>query len=96
MRSILCFFLFAVQLVVGQSPWIKSYERPKCFIENLGQFDAYQNEQTGPIKFAADFGKAKVFFGEKGIKYYFMDAEKSSNKDRSELPTIQSLQDSRH
>jgi hypothetical protein len=62
MRWILCFFLFAVQLVLGQSLWKISYERPKCFIENLGQFDAYQNQQTGPIKFAADFGKAMGFF----------------------------------
>jgi gliding motility-associated-like protein len=81
MRWILCFFILSVQLVLGQNTWKISYERPKCFIENQGQFDGYQNQQTGPIKFAADFGKAKVFFGERGMKYFFMDADKISHKD---------------
>lgn len=81
MRWIWCFYLFFVQLVLGQNTWKISYERPKCFIENQGQFDAYQNQQTGSIKFAADFGKSKVFFGEKGIKYFFMDADKSEHEE---------------
>jgi hypothetical protein len=64
MRSVLvvlCLILLKLPLVFGQE-WKRAFERPKCFIENLGQFDSYQNQQTGPIKFAADFGKAMGFF----------------------------------
>ena len=88
MRSflvMLCFLWLTVGGVFSQRTWKKEYTRPRCFIENLGQFDGYQNEQTGPILFCADFGKAKVFFGLKGIKYHFMDAEKTSNENEKEF-----------
>lgn len=84
MRILLVLVLFNFTLSFGQNPWKVAYERPKCFIENQGQFDAYQNEHTGTILFAADFGKAKVFFGKKGIKYYFMDASKAKKEGNTE------------
>ena len=84
MRFVLVLVLFNFTLSFGQNPWRVAYERPKCFIENQGQFDAYQNEHTGTILFAADFGKAKVFFGKKGIKYYFMDASKAKKEGNTE------------
>ena len=85
--NLLLFFL----LVLNESRflaqgWIRTYERPKCFIENLGQFDAEENEWTGPILYAADFGKARVFFGKKGIQYRFLDAEKKKQEDSDGLP----------
>ena len=71
MRSVLVAFFTFISFsvsVYGQA-WKKEFERPKCFIENLGQFDEYENDHTGQIRYAADFGKAKVFFGIKGIAY---------------------------
>ena len=78
MRSLIVTFFTFISLsvsVYGQA-WRKEFERPKCFIENQGQFDEYENEHTGKIRYAADFGKAKAFFGIKGISYVFLDAEK--------------------
>ena len=91
MRFLVFAALWTNVLAFGQNPWKVTYERPKCFIENQGQFDAYQNDHTGLILFAADFGKAKVFFGKKGIKYFFMDAskeEKEGSEDAFEAPQI--------
>lgn len=85
----LVFFMGAA--VFGQE-WKRAFERPKCFIENQGQFDSYQNESSGPILFAADFGKAKVFFGKTGIRYVFLDATKGNNA--TEQPaSLSSLKD---
>jgi len=75
MRSLIVAFFTFISLsvsVYGQA-WKKEFERPKCFIENQGQFDEYENEHTGKIRYAADFGKAKVFFGITGISYVFLD-----------------------
>ncbi len=67
----------------SQKEWKVGFEQPKCFIENKGQFDEYANQQTGAIVFGADFGKAKVFFGNKGISYVFLEAEKSNNSTQN-------------
>ena len=86
MRSVLVAFFTFISFsvsVYGQA-WKKEFERPKCFIENLGQFDEYENDHTGQIRYAADFGKAKVFFGIKGISYVFLDAEKGL---KTEVPS---------
>jgi hypothetical protein len=94
MRSLIVAFFTLISSsvsVYGQA-WKKEFERPKCFIENQGQFDEYENKQTGKIRYAADFGKAKVFFGITGISYVFLDAEKGI---KSEVPSspITSLED---
>jgi gliding motility-associated-like protein len=83
--------LFMGASVFGQE-WKRAFERPKCFIENQGQFDSYQNESSGTILFAADFGKAKVFFGKTGIRYVFLDAAKG-NKATDQPASMNSLQD---
>lgn len=76
---------------MGQE-WKRAFERPKCFIENQGQFDSYQNEGSGSILFAADFGKSKVFFGKTGIRYVFLDATKG-DKAMDQQVSMNSLQD---
>lgn len=86
-----CLMLFMGATVFGQE-WKRAFERPKCFIENQGQFDSYQNESSGTILFAADFGKAKVFFGKTGIRYVFLDATKG-NKATDQPASMSSLQD---
>ena len=94
MRSVFVAFyllLFMSASVFGQE-WKRAFERPKCFIENLGQFDEYENEHTGQIRYAADFGKAKVFFGITGISYVFLDAEKGLKSEVYNAP-ITSLED---
>ena len=94
MRAVFVAFylmLFMGATVFGQE-WKRAFERPKCFIENQGQFDSYQNESSGTILFAADFGKAKVFFGKTGIRYVFLDATKG-NKATDQPASMSSLQD---
>lgn len=94
MRAVFVAFylmLFMGASVFGQE-WKRAFERPKCFIENQGQFDSYQNESSGTILFAADFGKAKVFFGKTGIRYVFLDAAKG-NKVTDQPASMNSLQD---
>ena len=94
MRSVFVAFyllLFMSASVFGQE-WKRAFEHPKCFIENLGQFDEYENEHTGQIRYAADFGKAKVFFGITGISYVFLDAEKGLKSEVYNAP-ITSLED---
>ena len=94
MRAVFVAFslmLFMGATVFGQE-WKRAFERPKCFIENQGQFDSYQNESSGTILFAADFGKAKVFFGKTGIRYVFLDATKGS-KTTEQKASMSSLQD---
>lgn len=54
-----------------QNDWQQSYQKARVFIENKGQFDAYQTLETGPIAYAIDFGSTRIFFGTKGIRYYF-------------------------
>jgi gliding motility-associated-like protein len=94
MRAV--FIAFYLMLFMGASvfgqEWKRAFERPKCFIENQGQFDSYQNESSGTILFAADFGKAKVFFGKTGIRYVFLDATKG-NKATEQPASMSSLQD---
>jgi len=94
MRSLTVAFFFCTSLSVSLNAqaWKKEFERPKCFIENQGQFDDYENEHTGKIRYAADFGKAKVFFGITGISYVLLDAEKGMESDES-IPPITSLED---
>ena len=94
MRSVfvaLCLILIEIPLVFGQE-WKSTYERPRCFIENQGQFDSYQNASSGPILYAADFGKSKVFFGLTGIRYVFLDATKGK-KGTDQQVSVGSLQD---
>jgi len=94
MRSLIVAIIFFTSLSVSLNAqaWKKEFVRPKCFIENQGQFDEYENAHTGKIRYAADFGKAKVFFGITGISYVFLDAEKPLKPEVSNVP-ITSLQD---
>jgi len=65
--------------------WQASYSKSKSFIENIGQFDENENQQTGPIKFAVDFGATRIFFGSKGVSYSFLEAQKIPKAERDAL-----------
>ena len=52
MRSVFVAFyllLFMSASVFGQE-WKRAFEHPKCFIENLGQFDEYENDKQGAAR----------------------------------------------
>lgn len=82
--SILSFF---VQQVAAQSSgdWKADFSKSNVFIENLGQFDNEANEQTGAIKYAIDFGSTRIFFGEKGVSYNFLEIKKKSREERQAI-----------
>ncbi|MEY3198987.1 MAG: hypothetical protein RJA13_945 [Bacteroidota bacterium] len=65
--------------------WSAEYSKSKSFIENIGQFDEYENTATGKIRYAADFGATRIYFGDKGISYSFLEASKIPKDQRDEL-----------
>jgi gliding motility-associated-like protein len=69
----------------SQSAWKQDFSTSKVFIENKGQFDVNENEATGKIEFAADFGTTRVFFGKSGISYSFLEAKKVPRDERAHL-----------
>jgi gliding motility-associated-like protein len=64
--------------------WKSDYQKSKSFIENKGQFDSYENSSTGKIKYAVDFGATRIFFGDKGISYSFLEATKIPKEIRDQ------------
>ena len=65
--------------------WSSEYQKSKSFIENLGQFDEHENALTGKIHYAVDFGATRIFFGEKGVTYSFLEATKIPKEQRDAL-----------
>ena len=82
--SYLCFSpLFAQE---NTAPlWSAEYSKSKSFIENLGQFDEHENASTGKIRYAVDFGATRIFFGDKGVSYSFLEATKIPKEERDAL-----------
>ena len=80
---IVCGNLFSQNI---QKPsWSAEYSKSKSFIENKGQFDENENLAIGKIKYAIDFGATRIFFGDKGISYSFLEANKIPKEERDEL-----------
>jgi gliding motility-associated-like protein len=82
-------FILSVFTVFGQETqqpsWTADYSKSKSFIENLGQFDEHENSSTGKIRYAVDFGSTRIFFGEDGISYSFLEATKIPKTEREAL-----------
>ncbi|MFN5909993.1 MAG: gliding motility-associated C-terminal domain-containing protein [Bacteroidota bacterium] len=83
------FFLNACLSIVfaqkNTAGWSADYKKSRSFIENVGQFDQFENQQTGKIKYAVDFGETRIFFGIKGIRYSFLEATKIPKEERESL-----------
>ena len=69
----------------NQLGWQAEYGKSKSFIENIGQFDEHENQVTGSIKYAVDFGATRIFFGTKGVSYSFLEAQKIPKAERAAL-----------
>ena len=73
-------FLFTLSLTqlfaqTDQSAsWNAEYSKSKSFVENIGQFDQNETSTTGKIRYAIDFGGTRIFFGDKGVSYSFLEA----------------------
>jgi hypothetical protein len=88
LNSFTFIFLIAIQGFSQepiQAKWTVENSKNKSFVENLGQFDREETYATGKIKFAIDFGSTKIFFGEKGIAYNFLEIQKKSRDERAEI-----------
>ncbi len=84
-KLLLLFALICSFSSFSQSSWKQDYSSVKVFIENKGQFDDHENESTGKIEYAADFGSTRVFFGKQGISYSFLEAKKVPREERDHL-----------
>lgn len=65
--------------------WSVAFTKSHSFIENVGQFDEFQNDATGKIRFAVDFGATRIFFGENGVSYNFLEIKKKSREERADI-----------
>lgn len=100
MKSLSALFFLAIivfsfskglaQSITGN--WQQPYQKARVFIENKGQFDAFQTLETGPIAYAIDFGSTRIFFGTKGIRYYFLEARQTLKETRDSLRTLYASQ----
>ena len=68
--------------------WKTEYSKSKSFIENQGQFDLQETSSTGKIRYAVDFGATRIFFGEKGISYNFLEATKVPKEEREKYKSL--------
>lgn len=84
---LLSIFTSFLQIAFSQSTgeWKVDFSKSKVFIENLGQFDQEANELTGAIRYAIDFGSTRIFFGEKGVSYNFLEVKKKSRDERQAI-----------
>ena len=71
--------------VFAQNNWVAEPSKNNRFVENLGQFDEFENDYTGKIHYAIDFGFSRIFFGEKGVSYTFHEVTKKSRAEREEI-----------
>lgn len=78
-------FTFSSIFAQQSTGWTVEYSKSKTFIENAGQFDAFEDEQTGEILYAVDFGFSRIFFGEKGVSYDFREILKKSKEERKAI-----------
>lgn len=85
MRKLLLLSLLVSFNVLSQNSWINSYSKRKVFVENLGQFDQFENKAFGKIEYAIDFGSTRIFFAEKGITYSFLETKKIPRSEREKL-----------
>lgn len=86
--AVIAFFLFSISFFAQKniSPsWTAEFSKSKSFIENKGQFDKHENFQTGKIHYAIDYGSTKIFFGEKGVSYNFLEINKKSREERAAI-----------
>lgn len=65
--------------------WLDKFEKRKVFIENIGQFDQFSNDVIGNVKYCADFGRLRMFFGTKGINYSYLSATKVPKAERDAI-----------
>jgi len=80
--------IFSISILSAQdnpNSWKIENSRSKSFIENKGQFNSESNETIGDIKYAADFGATRIYFGENGVSYGFRKIEKKSKQERLEI-----------
>lgn len=68
-----------------QSTWDGNIIKRKVFIENVGQYDKFSNSSIGEVKYAVDCGVLRIFFGEKGISYSYLEATKLSKGERDAI-----------
>lgn len=87
-QLLLCFYT-GILLFAQESQWHADYGKSKDFIANHGQYDAYQNDYTGKIEYAADLGATKFFFGKKGMSIYFLEAQKKSAAERDAIAKLE-------
>jgi gliding motility-associated-like protein len=87
MKKIFLFIsvLFLLSSIVAQENWKAEFKKRKVFIENKGQFDEYNSNEFGKVKYAVDFGNTRILFSEKGVKYSLLESSLVPKEKRQEL-----------
>lgn len=77
--------LFLLSTIVAQENWKAEFKKRKVFIENKGQFNEYNSNEFGKVKYAVDFGNTRILFSEKGVKYSLLESSLVPKEKRQEL-----------
>lgn len=87
MKKIFLFIsvLFLLSSIVAQENWKAEFKKRKVFIENKGQFNEYNSNEFGKVKYAVDFGNTRILFSEKGVKYSLLESSLVPKEKRQEL-----------
>lgn len=88
-RFILAVIIFTINSlfsnIFSQTNWKNEYNKRKVFIENKGQFNHFETNETGKIEYAVDFGNTKIFFTKNGVSILLNELERIPKKERIEL-----------
>jgi hypothetical protein len=82
---VLLISFFSGSLFIAQQNWKAEFKKRKVFIENKGQFDEYNSNEFGKVKYAVDFGNTRILFSEKGVKYSLLESSLVPKEKREEL-----------
>ncbi len=71
--------IISINAAEGNGGWSVKYENQKVFIENKGQFPAYNSQ--GKILYAYDDGSTMIYFTSTGVTYSFLKRWKKDGKE---------------
>lgn len=84
-KLLLIILLCAIGSFGQNTSWKVDYKKSRSFIENLGQFDYLETDETGKIEYAVDFGSTRILFSKSGILYQFTEIVKVPKAERTKL-----------
>lgn len=84
-KLLLIILLCAIGSFGQNTSWKVDYKKSRSFIENQGQFDYLETDETGKIEYAVDFGTTRILFSKNGILYQFTEVVKVPKETREKI-----------